>query len=229
MNFYAYVKGDPVNFVDPLGLQSNEPDIIINGRCNWVCRIRRALGNNIGEGSSGDSSSSGFDLPVATTATRSSGMAGGRPGKPAPITKKKEAEGCNQQVLDAAHGVQDFSESLNKRSNEMLVIAGVAAVAGVPLTASVAGAPAGVVTEITAGGIATVALAGKSIAGALNYGGDLVARIETGTQRGFGSSLFSAFTSIIPGGSVIQDVVQDQVNDAAGTLVNSEAPRTCPR
>jgi len=132
-------------------------------------------------------------------------------------------------VLDAAHAVQSFSEAMNSRGNDMLMIAGVAAAAGVPVTATGVGAPGGAAIEVTAGGIATVALATKSISGLLNYSGDMVARVETGTQRGFGSSLFSAATSIIPGGSVFRDAIQDQVNDAANAIVNSEAPKSCPK
>lgn len=167
--------------------------------------------------------------PRNTSAPPSNGRQGGsRPKKPTPKPNAEDGNQCNQGVLDAAHAVQDFADSLNDRSNDMLVIAGVAAATGVPLAATGVGAPGGAAFEITAGGIAGVAVTGKAISGFLDYSGDLVARVETGTQRGFASSLFSAATTLIPASGIAQNIIQDQVNDAASAMVNSEAPRSCP-
>lgn len=49
-NLYAYVGGDPVNLVDPFGLQSTVDDVVVPGTrrrpqnaCGFFCHIKRAL------------------------------------------------------------------------------------------------------------------------------------------------------------------------------------------
>jgi RHS repeat-associated protein len=84
MNVYAYVGGDPVNLVDPLGLQDEpnddadgdglpDPDIVVTGRlgsssCGMFCRIGRAIG--IGSGGS-NKGRPGDAVPPACPANKS--------------------------------------------------------------------------------------------------------------------------------------------------------------
>jgi RHS repeat-associated protein len=59
MNLYTYVEADPVNFIDPWGLDGDEGEIVVNGHCNWLCKLRRAINKMLGDDSSSDGGATG--------------------------------------------------------------------------------------------------------------------------------------------------------------------------
>lgn len=97
------------------------------------------------------------------------------------------------------------------------------------LTATGVGAPVG--ATATTFGLATISgsLALKLVGSGSTLVGEVTAGIQTGRRDNARVAIVKGLTNFIPGaGGIGGDVLQDQVNDAAGNLVNSQSPRTCP-
>jgi uncharacterized protein RhaS with RHS repeats len=229
-NLYAYVHNDSVNLIDPLGLEppivvtGTEPPIVVTGRrprsfCESApfSQFCRDEFSGLSDGGGGATHFPGGGIGVVT-------------GPLAPPIQQQQKQ-CSQGVLNFANDVSNLGNQISADGNDVLGMAGVAALAGVPISATGVGAPAGAADEVTAGGIAGVGLATKLIGATSTYFGHFIARVETGTTSSFGKDIFASVAAVFPsGGGRIADVAQDQAADAANrSLGNNSPPTTCPK
>ncbi len=244
MNLYNYVRSDPVNAIDPLGLNV----IVVTGNpydwwsTPWVFGTWGPWqdwggGGSIGGGIGGfPGITQPIDPEITVTAKKpkqpsvdsqplsipilSLHPTGGFGITGSGVTTQKEGRSCNQAFLNFFNGLQDFGESTDRAGDATLVVAGGLAVTGALTTSTVVGAPVGLTAEGLAGGTAVLGLSAKTVGGSLKLIGDIGAAVETGTGgTTTGELIARAIIGAIPFNN-------DAVGAAAGAAGESQLPKT---
>jgi RHS repeat-associated protein len=217
MNWYNYVKNDPINYRDPTGLDAC-PDAASDEGWAWCS-----------DGGSGG----GFDWSTWWDFGGYDSYSDFGNGAQAPtelLSGVSPQNDCSQAVVDFGNGLIDFANGLNDLSDKAIVGAGGVAVAGAVVGSTGVGLPLGLTAEGLAGGLGATGAVGKAIAGTVNLIGSGLVAGQTKNGSFTAATVFSALASLATVKNPVASFFQDRMVSGASSLVGADKPpASCPR
>ncbi|MCP5396172.1 MAG: RHS repeat-associated core domain-containing protein [Sphingomonadaceae bacterium] len=186
MNWYSYVGGDPVNYVDPSGLsampppEDNSNPIIVRGQRDVPCgvTISSCLGGPLELIGVIDLSFDLLDIGefggILVVANPIQG-----PELPAP----DDLDHC-RFFVPIANGLLEAGEGYVQIGNDLFIVGGGLAITGMVLEGTGIGAPAGGTVHLVTAGLASAGGTAYALGGLSSLGGHTIGTVATGGDVG---------------------------------------------
>jgi RHS repeat-associated protein len=208
MNMYGYVKGDPVNWVDPDGLQEDGPvgDVVVTGK-----RLRPPLASAV---HSGGASIAASDRPAQRRRVRHK--------------QRNEKVACNQRVR-FANSLLSWAAGADENGDTAIKAGAVAAGGALLTTATGVGAPAGGLLGTFALGSLTAGTLAKGGASLVRLAGHTVGALATGNRKAFQNAFMNGVLAGATSGrgGPVGSIAEGAIGDAAKQPVPNSY--SCPR